>query len=269
MKVILILLIFFNFSNLIAKEKLLLYCSFESKDEIISKGGIINELGKNNYKEINFVKGFKGNGLYLKGEHEDRDRTTWDQVFLPVNGLRTSKGTIEFMFKPVDWNMYDKCALHYLIMSAEKPNKYYRWKNTAFGKGFLEIGFSGWTSLFHVHFQKPFGFSRSMDWEEGWYTLKGKKIFDSDEWMKIKVIWDISRRIEGGKSIVFYINNKEIAFCDKNIPEDIPFMNYISIGMSGADHFLKDEETANMYQNACGIIDEFYIWNEPKITKLD
>ncbi len=97
--------------------------------------------------------------------------------------------------------------------------------------------------------------------------IKRKKIFDSDEWMKIRVIWDISKRIDGNKSIVFYINKKEIAFCKEDIPEDIPFMNYISIGMSAADHFMKDKETGNMYQNACGVIDELYIWNYPRIKK--
>ncbi len=155
----------------------------------------------------------------------------------------------------------------FIIFSADNPQMQYPWKNTAFNKGFIiEIGFSGWTGKWAAHMWNPINFGQSLQWEENkWLSIDGKYSFEKGQWLSFPLVWDQAQKLPGGKSFILYINNREVASTTTPIPQDIPLQKYLAIRMSGAEHFLQSAYPANMYHNACGIFDEFYIWSDAKI----
>ncbi|MEN2997964.1 MAG: hypothetical protein ABDH28_02875, partial [Brevinematia bacterium] len=179
---------------------LVLYCGFESEEELKQLGGVVNRMSRNENEGIEFVEGFEGRGMYIRGEHEES--TTYDQVFIPLQGeLTTEGGTVEFYFKPVGWNSSDKCAVHYLVFFVEKPSAYNRFHNLVNDKAFLGFAWHGWSGNWEMEFCARARYLGKGD--RGWgydsEIIKGmnRREFRAGEWMRFRVVWSRDKGVLG------------------------------------------------------------------------
>lgn len=257
------------------KGGLVLYCGFESEEEIKSLGGVINRLGKNRDEKIEIVGGKVGNGLYVGGPHEES--STYDQVFIPLQGELTSEsGTIEFWFKPVGWDSSDECPAHLLLSFVNDTNYLNRFLNYKENTIDLHFWYAGNGNNFIFSFAKIIKenaqWNHSMNWRNfTWFSTPSKDntnwfSFKNGDWIHFKMIWDKSKSLLDGVSQMIIINSKIYAKNYSDIPEVILFPRFIAIGNSGGWWYERGPD-ANMYMLANGIFDELYIWNYPKLDQ--
>ncbi|MEN2998485.1 MAG: hypothetical protein ABDH28_05565, partial [Brevinematia bacterium] len=88
--------------------------------------------------------------------------------------------------------------------------------------------------------------------------------FRAGEWMRFRVVWSRDKGVLGGYSVKVYINGEEVIRVAEDIRSVSKFMKYVSIGASGHWGWYPGEDR-NMYMNACGVFDELYIWDYPKL----